>query len=387
MARRFINNINFSSGNLSINKTSSNYAIGIYGSTTAASVYVNNTAGPGLIIGNTYNTEASISISNPNITAGSSTGFVFGSTNTTNGNCAELLFTVGASGNTTNTLSLGLQGKPKMYMNGLGYMGIGTPTNGSINYPLTINSVNTSFSYSSAYVSYFNYLGAVGYYNGGLGPGNGSYYSLGADASIVGMDFELSSDIRVKQSIETLTKEYTRDIINKLNPVKFSYIDTTNNNKPTYGFIAQEVKNTIDYGITTKSDFIPNIYTIATVGNFTTTCGSQLLLSTMLNETIKINDNLKLYDETDKQILVNITDINTTNEQTIITIDKTIESDKIFIYGTKIADFHTLSKTPIFTIGVACIKDLYERLQERKQRNLQQLEKLKTLKQRLSVIV
>lgn len=383
MSRRFINNINFSSGNLSINSTSSNYAIGVYGNTSSASVYTNNTAGPGLIIGTTYNTEASISISNPNITAGSSTGFVFGSTNTTNGNCAEILFTIGASGSTTNTLSFGIQGKPKMYINGLGYMGIGASTNGSINYPLTVNNASSSFSYASSYVTYFNNAGAAGGYSGTLGPSNSAYYSIGADASIVSGQFELVSDIRVKKSIETLTKEYTRAVFNKINPVKFSYIDDIDTKLPTYGFIAQEVKDTVGYGVTTKSDFIPNIYTIATVGNLTTS-GSQLLLNNLLHYNININDNLKLYDETEKQILVNITNVETSNNQTTITIDKTLDSDKIFVYGTKITDFCTLSKTPIFTIGIAGIKDVYERLQERKQRNLQQLEKLKSLKQRLS---
>ncbi len=45
--------------------------------------------------------------------------------------------------------------------------------------------------------------------------------------------------------------------------------------------------------------------------------------------------------------------------ETSIKIDKTYNNDDVFIYGSKVDDFHTLDKSYIYTLNVCTTQELY----------------------------
>jgi hypothetical protein len=47
----------------------------------------------------------------------------------------------------------------------------------------------------------------------------------------------------------------------------------------------------------------------------------------------------------------------------MIEIDKEINTEKIFIYGKEIKDFHSLKKDYIFTLNVCATQELYKIIQ------------------------
>ena len=50
--------------------------------------------------------------------------------------------------------------------------------------------------------------------------------------------------------------------------------------------------------------------------------------------------------------------------QNMIEIDKEINTEKIFIYGKEINDFHSLKKDYIFTLNVCATQELYKIIQK-----------------------
>ena len=50
--------------------------------------------------------------------------------------------------------------------------------------------------------------------------------------------------------------------------------------------------------------------------------------------------------------------------ETSIKIDKNYNNDDVFVYGSKVDDFHTLDKTYIFTLNVCATQELYKLIQQ-----------------------
>jgi len=58
-----------------------------------------------------------------------------------------------------------------------------------------------------------------------------------------------------------------------------------------------------------------------------------------------------------------------------IKIDKSLEDDKIFVYGKKVDDFHILNKDCIFTLNVSATQELHKRL-EIQEKRIEELDRL-----------
>ena len=84
---------------------------------------------------------------------------------------------------------------------------------------------------------------------------------------------------------------------------------------------------------------------------------------------IKVNDNIKCYDDKKNEVLVKVVQVEEVIDEITFKIKaiddmKALEytHDKIFIYGTEIDDFHTLSKEYIFTLNVCATQELHRRI-------------------------
>jgi len=115
-----------------------------------------------------------------------------------------------------------------------------------------------------------------------------------------------SSDERIKKDITDIDDGDALQTLRELKPKKYSYKDTIKRGtEPVWGFIAQEVKDTLPYATFTTNDFIPNIYELANVS------GSNVITFTNFDtSTLESNANtIRITGIDDKEHEVTLTNI------------------------------------------------------------------------------
>ncbi len=235
-----------------------------------------------------------------------------------------------------NTLSLNPLG---------GYVGIGIR---APQHPLhVVGSAQTST------LGQFGYMNRNGAY---AVPGSGSEWPCTAyfEKHVLADEFFAISDQRVKENIFDISPDEVYSTLSIVQPRKFKYIDKVyNKNLDNYGFIAQEIEQTLPVAVSKQVGFIPNIYTTA---NSSTINSSTILFfnsSITLTKDIEINSDLRLYDISNNMIETKI--LSFTDSYFHIEYDKPIPLNKIFVYGTKVNDYLSVDKDHIFTLTTAAV--------------------------------
>jgi len=274
----------------------------------------------------------------------------------------------------------------RMIITNSGNVGIGTTTP---EYSLDIRTSVTNTTYRGWTIFYqFNNTPA----NGLTGPDtsgfNGGSVSLFASEAIwTSNRFVVSSDERIKKNIVDIDNSESLNKLRLLKPREYNYKDITKGSQKNYGFIAQEVKKVFPYAVSLQKEIIPNIYTIATVGNngkyimFPNTIDLLSLQnqSTDGNILIPIKCYLDEKDTIKKTNIINIIDSNTAEIDSVITSENII-----FVYGQEINDFHVLNNDAIWTLSVGALKQMDEELQNEKLKNIILEKKINSLEQRLT---
>ena len=201
-------------------------------------------------------------------------------------------------------------------------------------------------------------------------------YTSGSDFSNISAYFDnniivstsviVFSDIRIKNEINNINSKKSLELISKINPKTFKYIDfIKNGTKKNYGFIAQDIKEFIPEAVGYRKEIIPNVMKTFNINEDIIELDDDLSLS--------INDTIEIYDKENKSDTYKILEISSNH----IKIDKKIEGDKCFIYGKEIDDFHILDKDTIFTINVSATQELIKKLKKQKKILKIQEEKIK----------
>ena len=147
-------------------------------------------------------------------------------------------------------------------------LGIGTPNASFPDARLQVGSYVDK--YSATWAQWYK-----GYLNPGVAagttyfmPGNGNFTSSNA-ATTLGLSisatnyivsdqgFAITSDLRIKTNITDIKDDKALNDLRLLQPKIFNFIDRMNE-KPRYGFIAQEVEKIFPYAIIKSKGFIPN---------------------------------------------------------------------------------------------------------------------------------
>jgi hypothetical protein len=165
-----------------------------------------------------------------------------------------------------------------------------------------------------------------------------------------------SSDYRIKRDIIDIDDASALETLRLLKPKKYTYKDlVSKGEEPVWGFIAQEVRDTLPYATKIGSDYIPNIYELTNVSQNVITFSEFNTSNLESNATI-----LQAMDESDQTrdlTLVKIIDDKT------IEIKENLESNQIFIFGQKVNDFVYLDKNAIFTVATAALQEVDRQLQ------------------------
>jgi hypothetical protein len=232
----------------------------------------------------------------------------------------------------------------RMFFNNSGIVGIATNTPTQ-----AIFVINSFLSTTIGSSGFLNSAGTTGTASGGVG------LSLWASGDIAATTLRAFSDQRIKKNIIQLNDATCLTQLRQLQPTQYQYVDSVQRGSATIiGFIAQDVKNVIPYAVNTITDYIPSIYTTATVSNTTLTFDSSI---EVLNNSLT---KLKLYDIDNKEILTSVTSILSDSQLIISDILATnrLLDGKIFVYGHEVSDFHQLDKNAVFSVAVGALQEL-----------------------------
>jgi hypothetical protein len=183
-----------------------------------------------------------------------------------------------------------------------------------------------------------------------------------------------SSDRRIKKDIVDINDDSALQQLRLIKPKTYKYIDYINKGDThVYGFIAQEIQETIPEATQLRSECIPNIYQFANVSD------TNVIRFTTFN-TINLTSNtstieIRGKDDTPREVkITEVIDTNTIRVDTDIMkwcgdVDENgelIEGNGIFVYGEKVDDFVFLKKDYIFTIATAALQEVDRQLQSEK---------------------
>jgi hypothetical protein len=230
--------------------------------------------------------------------------------------------------------------------------------------PLHVNSGNIGFlTGMSSYYSY-NSSGPGG--SVAAGPVGTSLVALFIGQVVVqGTVFAAGStnlsDSRIKKNIQQIDNSVHLKNLRQFKPVQFQHIDSTiSENKSVYGFIAQEVEESMPMLISKTTTYIPNIYepakvinsNIITLNEKTTTifnCDSNGIDNS--GNPIKI----KLYDVSGNDIYTKISKI---IDDKTFQISDTINESIAFVYGQEVHDMRSIDTNQIISITVAAVQEI-----------------------------
>ena len=162
-----------------------------------------------------------------------------------------------------------------------------------------------------------------------------------------------------------------------MKPKQYKYKDEiSRGTDPVWGFIAQEVRETLPYATQIRSEYLPNIYELATVSSsnvitFTNFNTSNLMsnANTISLRTVKgTSERVNIVEVVDEQTIRVDKDLS----ESIGSVDESgnvMTGNEIFVYGQEVDDFVYLKKDAIWTIATAALQEVDRQLQTEKARN------------------
>ena len=269
-----------------------------------------------------------------------------------------------------------------------GNVGIGTTTP---TYPLEV----TTSTFKSAFTHSF-----LLHYNNAIVSTNtvARDVSIYATNSIWTSQFLMvSSDERIKTNIQEIPDDNALSTLRLIQPKTYEYKEhIVRGNHTTYGFIAQQIKEVIPHAVSLHSKSIPNIYTIAEVSAINEIY-NVITFTDFDTANLDVSSNsIVVMDMENKEHEVTITDVIDSNS---IRVDSDLsewmgdvdasgniidQGTKIFVYGQKVDDFHTLHKDAIFTVATAALQEVDRQLQAEKAKTVALETKVATMESQIT---
>ena len=321
----------------------------------------------------------------------------FGATNTGHGSVTITLLSPSSDFHVSGVSRMAASSATATALTTVGRIGIGTdaPT-----CPLHVATVGAN---QNVYA-----LGNVAFINNGTGIGivSSTYNSPVSIISagtlwVQGQHVWISSDNRIKKNIVQLNSDRMMNIIRKIRPVSFNFINPAKNGSQTmFGFIAQDVKEHLPESIHYNSDVIPNNLMRGQIDNTSTIKVPAFTLKPddgdiSLNYVLLTTDSSLNFDTQNKYSSTNIykfkiacwhewsneQDIfihseyrETNNKYTYVigvkqdAYDILLKEPCIFVYGQYVYDLHILEYDTVWTVATAALQEVDRQQQADKAR-------------------
>jgi len=195
--------------------------------------------------------------------------------------------------------------------------------------------------------------------------------------------FFQASDTRIKKNIIDADDAECLETLRLIKPKKYQYKDEiSRGQEPVWGFIAQEVRDTLPYATELRRDVLPNIYELANV--------SQSNVITFVNfNTSNLESNATTLirtngiDGEDHDVhLAEVIDEHTIRVEEdlsawIGSLDESgnvVSGNQLFVYGQEVDDFVFLKKESIWTVATSALQEI-DRQQQADKLRIAELEK------------
>jgi len=268
-----------------------------------------------------------------------------------------------------DTIVMRTAGVDRLKVNSDGNVGIGTA---SPHAPLSVFGTRGSIV-GGSYRTYFSSgdlpvnTGSGWSSPGGNDLGIFSQSTISTNGSFITMNGTFgASDERIKKDIVDIDDGSALETLRLLKPKQYKYKDDINRgSEPVWGFIAQEVRETLPYATQLRKECLPNIYELANVSD------SNVITLTNF-DTSNLESNamvLKMYDIDDKEHLVNIVEVvdghsvrvDEDLSEWMGSVNETgnvVAGNQIFMYGQEVDDFIYLKKDAIWTVATAALQEV-----------------------------
>jgi hypothetical protein len=218
------------------------------------------------------------------------------------------------------------------------------------------------------------------YFNGGGGLSHSTNWALAntslyVTGGIVAGDYVAASDERIKKDIVDADDSECLEALRLLKPKRYRYKDELDRGEGTvWGFIAQEVRETLPHSTKLLKSVVPNIYEMGNVSssnvitftNFNTAdleSNATTFIRTMGADGAEHGIHLEeVIDEHTIRVKEDLTDW-------IGSVDETgniIAGTQLFVYGQEVDNFVFLKKDAVWTTATAALQEVDRQLQAEK---------------------
>jgi len=207
------------------------------------------------------------------------------------------------------------------------------------------------------------------YFNSGstsLASGGNDAITIYAAGNIYASGLVAASDERIKKEIVDADDAECLETLRLLNPKKYRYKDEINRGQePVWGFIAQEVRETLPYATALSRQAIPNIYELANVSssnvitfsNFDTSDLEANATTIQVQTVADMEESVTIAEIIDEHAIRVEEDLSNWTGS----VDETgnvVAGNQLFVYGQKMDDFVLLKKDAIWTVATAALQEV-----------------------------
>jgi hypothetical protein len=184
-----------------------------------------------------------------------------------------------------------------------------------------------------------------------------------------------ASDRRIKKDIVDIDDGAALQILRQLQPKQYKYIDTyRKTSDPVWGFIAQEVRETLPHSTQFRTEFIPDITEVATVSESTV-----LTFTNFDTSNLEIGKKLRVHDQNHAEHKIKVASIIDAHSVRVeedlsgwtcsFNEDGTIgEGNSLYVFGREVDDFVFIKKDAIWTVATAALQEVDRQLQAEKEK-------------------
>jgi hypothetical protein len=249
----------------------------------------------------------------------------------------------------------------KMFVNGNVGIGTNNPNDGKLEIQ--------GYIYKSLSARYYNVSGANATTTA-TRP-----LSIYASHHIATTELQVYSDRRIKKNIVDADDAECLEVLRLLKPKRYQYKDDIERGtEPVWGFIAQEVRETLPYATSLGRGVVPNIYELANVSQSNVITFTNFNTSNLESNATTLIRTKDINGEDHDVHLAEVIDEHTIRVEEDLTewigsVDETgnvVAGNQLFIYGQRVDDFVSLQKSAIFTVATSALQEVDRQLQAEK---------------------